>query len=333
MKNPTNSLVHSRWNGFSIILSLFVFAALPLTALGQDTGSVSGTVTNADNGNYMPGASVQLEGTSIRGFTNHQGQYRLVQVPAGSYTLNVSYLGWDDASVPVTVSAGVTTEQNVALGSDVVVLEEFIIESIVAGQARSINQQRMSDTITNVIASDAIGRLPDATVGEALMRLPGIGVDKDRGEPQDITIRGTLPEWNSITLNGERIPSVGSLTGGRDRRRVRLDAVPADLISEIEVTKAVTPDMDADAIGGNVNLKTKSPTELTERILSGKIQYGYNDFVDSNAYGFNVTYGDRYGPEKKLGLVLGANFNFTNNGVFNPIIEYDTVDELVDPDT
>jgi outer membrane receptor protein involved in Fe transport len=120
------------------------------------------------------------------------------------------------------------------------------------GQARALQQQRHSANITNVVAADQIGRFPDANIGDAMKRIPGIAVQVDQGEARFGLIRGTEPRLNSITLNGERVPSAEG-----EVREVQLDLIPADMVQSIEVNKAVTPDMDADAIGASVNIVTR----------------------------------------------------------------------------
>jgi TonB-dependent receptor len=108
-----------------------------------------------------------------------------------------------------------------------------------------------------VISSDQIGRFPDANIGDALKRVPGITIQNDQGEARNLIIRGLAPNLNSVTLNGDRIPSAEG-----DNRNVQMDLIPSDMISTIEVNKTLTPDMDADAIGGSVNLITRaSPTD------------------------------------------------------------------------
>ncbi|UZJ63086.1 TonB-dependent receptor plug domain-containing protein [Sphingobacterium sp. KU25419] len=121
------------------------------------------------------------------------------------------------------------------------------------GQAKALNQQKNNQNITNIISSDQVGRFPDANIGDALKRVPGITMQNDQGEARNIIIRGLAPHLNSVTLNGDRIPSAEG-----DNRNVQMDLIPSDMISTIEVNKTLTPDMDADAIGGSVNLITRA---------------------------------------------------------------------------
>src|SRR5690606_38242418 len=85
--------------------------------------------------------------------------------------------------------------------------EVVIMGDRLRGQASALNQQKSNANITNVISSDQVGRFPDANIGDALKRVPGITMQNDQGEARDIIIRGLAPSLNSVTLNGDRIPS------------------------------------------------------------------------------------------------------------------------------
>lgn len=121
------------------------------------------------------------------------------------------------------------------------------------GQSRAINTQKNNFNITNVVSADQIGKFPDSNIGDALKRINGINVQYDQGEARFGQVRGTSPDLTSVTVNGNRLPSAEG-----DIRNVQLDLIPADMIQTIEVNKVVTADMDGDAIGGSINLITKT---------------------------------------------------------------------------
>ena len=90
-----------------------------------------------------------------------------------------------------------------------------------------------------------------------------------RGKPSFGQVRGTSADLSSVTINGNRLPSAEG-----DTRNVQLDLIPADMIQTIEVNKVVTSDMDGDAIGGSINLVTKSTPY--KRVISATAGTGYN---------------------------------------------------------
>ena len=239
----------------SILFALgFGFSVLAASAQ-TTTGSIEGRVLDSVTGEPLPGATVLLEGSSITGSTDRTGTFRVSGAPAGDQTLLVTYLGKQDGRVTVAVRAGgvVSTAdvklQRIAFSETVTVTaDEFILDA----QARALNQQKSAPNITNVVSADQIGSFPDPNAADTAQRIPGVSVSKDQGEGRYVLVRGAEPRLNSMMIDGERIPSPDPTL-----RQVALDVVPSDLLQSIEVSKAITPDQDGDAIGGGVNLVMK----------------------------------------------------------------------------
>src|SRR5690606_37793620 len=186
--------------------------------------------------------------------SDFNGNFTIVDIPSGTYHLLIRYLGYTDFKQEAVVSSSETITINVTLRSKDTELDEVEITSYsLGGQARALNIQKNKQNITNIVSTDQIGKFPDANIGDAVKRIPGITMQVDQGEARNIIIRGLSPQLNSVTLNGSRIPSAEG-----DNRNVQMDLIPADMIQTIEVNKAVTPDMDADALGGSVNLITRT---------------------------------------------------------------------------
>lgn len=288
--------------------TLLVLWALPLCIFAQ-SGAVRGKIVD-ELGLGLPGANVYFEDYSRAAVTNVEGEYAIVDAPAGQYKLLVSYIGYGSVAETIEVAAGKTVtadfelQPGVDMGVNVLVLGDRL-----KGQAKALNQQRTNANITNIVAADQIGRFPDANIGDAMKRIPGITMQNDQGEARDIIIRGMAPELNSVTLNGERIPSAEG-----DNRRVQMDLIPADMIQTIEVNKAVLPDMDADAIGGSVNLVTrKAPNGLR---LSGTAASGYSLITDKPIWTGSLIAGDRF-ANGKLGVIASASYNNVDFGSDN----------------
>ena len=177
---------------------------------------------------------------------------------------------------------------------------------LLEGQAKALNQQKESLNIQNVVSADQIGRFPDPNAAEATQRIPGITIERDQGEGRYVQVRGTEARLNSMMINGERIPSPEG-----DIRAVALDVVPADLLESIEVSKALTADMDADSIGGAVNLITKGAPEKPR--LSLTAGFGYNKMSEKYLQTFNGTVGRRF-FNNKLGFLFSGSYLNTDRG-------------------
>lgn len=168
------------------------------------------------------------------------------------------------------------------------------------GQAKALNQQKTNVNVSNVISADQIGRFPDSNIGDALKRVPGIAMQNDQGEARNIVVRGLASELNSVTLNGNRIPSAEG-----DNRKVQMDVIPSDMIQTIEVNKTLTPDMDADAIGGSVDLVTRAAAGGQR--ISLTLLGGYNPIRTGATGSGSFVYGNRFFNDR-LGVVLSASY-------------------------
>ncbi|MDO4229997.1 MAG: TonB-dependent receptor [Capnocytophaga sp.] len=282
-----------------LLAYVFLFFTMMLSA--QKGGVISGKVTDMTNVS-LPGASIVLDKGNRYTISDNVGSFEFLNVPEGTYKISAVYLGFKTEEKEVTVQSGKNVVINFTLSEEVNQLEQVVItgESL-RGQARALNQQKNRQNISNVISSDQVGRFPDANIGDALKRVPGVTMQNDQGEARNIIVRGLAPNLNSVTLDGDRIPSAEG-----DNRNVQMDLIPSDMISSIEVNKTLTSDMDADAIGGSVNLITRAAPNR-ERI-SATVAGGYSPIRDKGNYTAGFVYGNRF-FDSKLGAVLSASYN------------------------
>lgn len=274
------------------------------------TGSISGKVVDAVTNAPLVGADVLIDGTPFRAATDRTGAFTIANVPAGNYVLMVVYLGHADERDDVTVIAGqrLTTDVKLAPAKFHEMVE--VVGAVGDGQARALNQQRTALNITNVVSADQIGAFPDPNAAEAASRIPGVSIARDQGEGRYIMIRGTEARLNSVMIDGERIPSPEG-----DTRQVQLDAVPADQLQSIEVSKAVTSDMDADSIGGAVNLVTKQAVSKPTLLFSAA--GGYNALQkSSDQMQFAGTAGGRF-ANGRAGILAGFSSSQLTRGSEN----------------
>jgi hypothetical protein len=273
----------------------------------QEVGVLEGTVTDA-RGGFLAGAEVQISGGQLTATTSTQGS--LPDHRRGGGGARVEDIVSGPGGVRDhrdSVKAGAATRQDAVLKSDVVELDAFVVESIRAGQSRAINQQRTSNTISNIISADAIGNLPDNTIADALTRLPGVSVVVEGGSAAYASIRGAEAKLNSVTLDGQRITATPSGSGldasnSADTRAVDLSLIPSELVGGIELIKALTPDKDADSLGGTINLVTRSAYDLKERSINGKFEYLHNDFGNQDGYSASFSYSDVLNKAGTVGI-------------------------------
>lgn len=259
------------------------------------TGTVKGIVTDSLSGEPLYGANVVLIGTALGAASDFEGQYRISAIPEGTHTLRISFIGYEVREEVIEVSDGLTLELNIALTPEVYEGEEVVITALALGQAAAINQQLSSNTIVNVVSKDKLQELPDANAAESIGRLPGIAIERDAGEGTKVIVRGLSPKYNSITVNGERIPATDA-----ENRSVDLSMISSDMLEGIEVFKSLTPDKDADAVGGTVNFIVKrAPAGMSGSV---RAESGYNNHEsDFGNYKGNFNISDRF-----LGNNLGV---------------------------
>ena len=254
----------------------------------------------------LTGAKVSVDGQPISTMTDDSGRYTLLGVPAGKISVTVNYIGLDPLKQEVTVAQNTTTAADFALSLDVKTAVTVTAEPILAGQAKALNDQMNSLNLVNLVAADQIGAFPDPNAAEATQRVPGIAVQRDQGEGRYVLIRGLEPRLSATTINGERIGTTENTS-----RQIPLDTIPADLMEAIEITKVLTPDMEADSIGGRVNLVTKrAPASRHYGMTLGS---GYNTLVGNDLKDYNGSYGQRL-FHQKLGFIGSGNFYQNNRG-------------------
>jgi len=273
---------------------ILAFLFISSMAIAQNS-IIKGSVVDNDQ-QPLPGANIILSNSiRIGTVTNANGEYFFNKLSPGEYKIEITYIGFVSQTKTIVIEEGKTTIANFVLVAGLE-LEEIVVNSRLIGESKALNTQKNAVNITNIVSSEQLERFPDANIGDALKRIPGINVQYDQGEARFGNIRGTAPELNSVTINGERIPSAEA-----EIRSVQLDLVSSDIIETVEFNKAVTPDMDADAIGGSVNLVTKQAPYKSE--ITGKIGTGWNFIADKMSFKGNLAYSDRFFQDK-LGMVL-----------------------------
>ncbi|MFN3770913.1 MAG: TonB-dependent receptor [Ectopseudomonas guguanensis] len=177
----------------------------------------------------------------------------------------------------------------VALAEEPVVLEHVEVVGQAASIDKALQDQRRSDSVTSVVHADGIGQLPDDNAAEALQRIPGLSVERDQGEGRFVSVRGIGPDLNAVTINGTLVPAPES-----KRRAVALDVLPAELVQSLSVVKTLTPDMDANSLGGTVQVESLSAFDHDGLFYSLSSEASYNDKSDQTSPKFSGAISERF---------------------------------------
>lgn len=295
-------------------IALLALLAPSLSAQTSGTGSIAGTVQNAQNKAFLEGAEVTIIGTGQRTYTARDGSFIFGNVPAGVQTLRVFYTGFDITESSVTVQAGSRATPAINIGSDVVQLEAFNVSASMEGEAASITRQRNAANVMNVVSTDAFGSVADGNIGNMMVRLPGVAGEFENGEVVGIKIRGTPVEFSALNIDGVRSSGAFSGFNTQGDRGAQSDQIPAEFIKEVAVTKAPTPDMPADSIGGSTNLVTKSALDFNEDVTTYRIGLNHNLHRDDRTrFTPNVatTHLTRIGADRQIGMALSLSYTDT----------------------
>jgi TonB-dependent receptor len=297
------------------LLNSVFFAALVASLAGpkpvaaqERKGTINGTVTDSGHG-VLKGAAVDLQPSGKTTVTDSLGQFTITDLAPSEYILTISYLGLDPFSQKVTVTGGqvtpVAVELKVATQSDSIT----VTAERAHGEAEAINRERTAENILQVLPHDVIVSLPNANVADAIGRLPSVTLERDEGEGKYVQVRGTEPRYTNVTIDGVNVPAP---EGGV--RQIKLDIIPSDLVESVEINKTLLANMDGDGIGGSVNLRTKTAGDQPTISLFGL--GGYTPIVNGReAYQTGATVGQRFGKEKKLGVLFGFAYDWNGRGI------------------
>ena len=255
---------------FYCALILFVGlakASTPLVAAAA-SGTISGSVSSSKTHNGLQGAVVSIPALSRSQVTDSSGSFLLQNVPPGPVEVVISYTGFEDERRSLTVRGGESTAVDAEMRPQLaLVMEAFTVATEKEGQALAITEQRNAPNIKNVTAMDEWGNMATMNIAELAMRLPGITFLPDEdNSARNVSIRGMDAGFTRLNVDG--MSSTGVDGAGRT---ASLYSLSGAMYEQIEIIAGQTPDKRADSIGGQLNLKTRSPLNMSE-----KRRFNYN---------------------------------------------------------
>ena len=259
-------------------MKLFLFIFILLNIGFSQSSFLIGTIKDSKSQKPLVGANVFLIETSLGTASIDDGSYQISNVSPGVYILKVTYIGYESKEIEISIPTGETLSQDLELDYKSIEGETIEVTVQARGQMDAINKQLNASSIKNIISSDKIQELPDANAAEALARVPGLSIKREGGEGNKVIIRGLSPKYNKIKVNGTNLASTDA-----DDRSTDLSMISQYMIEEIEVTKAGTPDQEADVLGGTVNFKLRKAKEgfhgslITQGMYNG-LKNTYDDY-------------------------------------------------------
>jgi hypothetical protein len=253
-------------------------------AIFCQTSSVRGTVNNIKTSAPVAGAIVSINRNHFNTLTDSSGAFILSGLKPGRYALLVESSGFQLLQDEITVVAGKTLQYSFRLTQNTSTLKNITVFGKLSEEDDNGARQKekTASNVMNIISAKAMERSPDINAANVLQRMSGLTIQRNGGGDEAYPIvRGLDPRYNNTLVNGIKIASPDDKS-----RYVPLNIVPSDLLGSIEVEKSLLPEMEADAIGGTVNLVMKdAPEKETFKVLCS---LGYNKiFLDRKFENFS----------------------------------------------
>lgn len=331
--NSDNRTLSPRSGSLRTALNLLAaMTALLVAPAAFAAGKISGTVSSKGTGNNLQGALVTLPALNRSAITDSSGRYVFHDVPAGETEVVVSYSGFTDARQTITVADGANDLSFVMETSDGIVMEPFIVSTVKEGQALSITEQRNASNIKTVVALDEWGVLPTQNVGELAARLPGITFTTDEDDLIfNISVRGQPDSYTRLNIDGMSSTGVSGIG-----RTATLHSFSASNYEQIEIIAGQTPDKRADSLGGQLNLKTRSPLAQKEKrrfTYNANLRY-FPSYADRNVQladhplhpDISASYTevfDIFGGTRNLGIAVNASYQEVVNQMDYDFLQYE----------
>jgi TonB-dependent receptor len=292
------------------LFALMTFSMLAMIpAAAQDRrGAISGHVTDATQA-VVQGARVEVQPGGQTGVSDGQGQFVISGLAPGRYIVTVSAIGFAAfSSNDVAVTAGGVVNVDAVLKIEATTQVVEVRADRERGEVEALNRERTADNILEVLPADVITSLPNTNIADAVGRLNNVSLERDEGEGKYIQIRGTEPRLSNVTVDGVHLPSPENV------RNVKLDAIPADLVESVELSKTLQANQEGDAIGGSVNLVTKSATDRP--YISAVGIGGYTPIAGGRSLQqFDLTMGKRFFSDHRLGIIVGGGYDWNGRGI------------------
>jgi TonB-dependent receptor len=296
------------------ILSMlfFVFCCVQLSYATK----IKGKVLDQQTGEAVPGASITLLNSGKTALTGLDGSFEIKGLSAGAENIRISFVSYETIQKSIQVEKEGTPEFVFYLVSNNQRLMEVTIKGTRKAGADDPSARRMernASQIMNVVSSRAIEISPDLTVANVMQRVSGVSIERSsNGEGQYALIRGMDKRYNTTLVNGVKMPSPDN-----KYRYVPLDLFPSDMLERLEVYKSLTPNMEADAIGGVVNMVMK--TAPAKRQIDANFALGYNQqFFDHDFGRFDASAIKGKSPYERN----GRNYNATQSDFSKGTLDY-----------
>ncbi|OAM87428.1 hypothetical protein AW736_22945 [Termitidicoccus mucosus] len=299
------------WPAIAVLVAAIL---LPMSAFAAANPTVvRGRVLDTSTGRYLLNAQVRIAGSGLVSYTDGYGEYIITNAPAGETVIQATYGDMTPKQYTITITEGATTEQDFDMeragsGDEIVKLDTYQVQARRETDAKiiALNEQRNAPNIQNVVSTDEFGNITEGNIGEFLKYIPGLTVDYNAAAARTVTIRGLPPSTVDITMDGFKVPSASFAADGvySPSRAVEFEQISINNASRISVSKSRTPDQPASALGGSINMISKSAFERSGVYATVRAYANFNSTQTSLSR-------QPIGPNGHKEILVKPGFDFT----------------------
>ena len=290
----------------ALVTALCAIIVLPLNAIAypytdnnhsydhekETDAHIYGHVIEKSTGEHLPYIAVILKGTTIGVTTETTGHYLMRDVPAGTYIIEVSAIGYKTITREIKVREGVSYEANFVLEEDLVQLDGVIVSA-----TRSETTRRMSPTLVNVVSMDLYNKTNSTTVAQGLVFQPGVRVENNCQNCgfQQVKINGLDGQYTQILIDSR--PIFSSLAGVYG-----IEQLPANMVDRVEVMRGGGSALfGSSAIAGTINIITKEPVRNSAALSHTTTSFGSGSPTLHNNTALNASL---VSEDNKIGIAI-----------------------------
>jgi TonB-dependent receptor len=294
-------------------LSALFCGLAPSTLAQNQAGSISGTLTDPA-GAALRGAQISIPEKGILVSTDEQGRFFFSGLQPGNYVISVSYIGFQKQTRTVTVNPGESTTVSLQLQVESEKQSVLVTAGSASAEVEAVNEERAADNLIQVMPTQTITSLPDRNLGDAISRMASVALTRNEGQANFVGVRGGEPRLTNTTVDGFNMPSQDP-----GIREFDFFSVPPGIVASVELSKTLSANMDGDGIGGSINFVTKTASDTPTYQITAMGGIGAvggftpieNARGNANIYG---TWGRRFGAGRKLGFIVGGEYDFDGSG-------------------
>lgn len=316
------ALSYSLGSALALLLPYQVAAAQSTPSrMSEPFGTVSGQVVSTRSGRPVAGIEVKLPDTGQKTVTDSTGHYMFSHVAAGDHVVVAVKPNGAEIDLNATVRSGGTANVDIRSDFAASAADEIVVTAQRTPNSLARKVQQEAPNLVNVQTYTEIRKLPDITVAEAVRRVPGISLETDEGEGRYVNIRGLDADLNSTTFGGLRLPPTNNASPFGGYRAVTLDSIPIGLVGAITVTKSNTPSMDAEALGGTIEITPKTAPATGRPFIEGHVGGGFEPLRSTPLVDAAVTAGTHFGgkgnffSDGPFSIVVSASYNEDKRGI------------------